>query len=173
MNLRFGPIRNLVKVQTYLKTVPRGAMKAAIVAVTEYFIGNSQHGLAHDDPYKQTTRAKVYGGGHGTFSNGAPLPDGFYSEAQFHYVMAAINDGTIKIGQRNPSPTDASKGYGYKLTNSGYNATITNTEQGAYWSRGWGGWRNWRGVPKVLSDNMKGAIRSAIAAVNKVLSKKG
>ena len=167
-----GPIRNLKKVQDYLKKKPRGTIKTVIVAITEYIIGNKRHGLRHDDPYKQTTRKKVYGGGHGTFSNGAPLPDGFYSEEQFRYVMAAIADGRIKIGQRKKTPTNASKGYDYKLTNNGYNATITNESEGAYWSRGWGGWKNWRNTAKVINANIKGALRNATAEVNKVLNKK-
>jgi len=156
--MKFGPIRNLKKVQDYLKKLPRGTMKAAIVAITEYIIGNEKHGLRHDDPYKQTTRKKVYG-------------RTFESDKQRKYVMAAIADGRIKIGQRKPNP-DKTRGYGYKLTNNGYNATITNESEGAYWARVWGGWRNWRNVAKVVNANIKGALRHATAEVNKVLNKK-
>jgi len=155
-----GPIRNLKKVQDYLKKTPRGTIKTVIVALVEYIIGNEKRGLRHDDPYKQTTRKKVYG-------------RTFESDKQRKYVMAAIADGRIKIGQRKNNPTNASKGYGYKLTNNGYNATITNESEGAYWSRGWGGWKNWRNVAKVINANIKGALRHATAEVNKVLNKKG
>ena len=154
------PIRNLDKVQAFLKTVPFGAMKIAIVAFTEYVIGNERHGLRHDDPYIPTTRRAVYG-------------QQWESEAQRRYVMAAIKRGEIVLGQRQRMPTEASQGYGYHTTNSGYGATITNTEPGAYWSREWGGWKNWRSALKVIRDNMKGAMRHTTAEVNKYLRQKG
>jgi len=158
-------IRNLDEINAYLRTVQRGVVKVAIEAIAKYMIGEEgapgagRHGLSHDDPYKQTTRAAVYG-------------RTFESDKQRAYVMAAIRSGEIKIGQRSPNPTDASKGYAYKLTNNGYGATITNSQPGAYWSRVWGGWKNWRTIPQVISDNMRGAIRHANAEIKKFLAKK-
>jgi len=158
--IKFGPIRNIKQVNDFIKTLPRGTIKAGVVAFTEYIIGDGKHGLSKDDPYKQTTRKKVYG-------------RTFESDKQRRYVMAAIKDGRIKIGQRNPDPTRASKGYGYKLTKGGYNATINNTEPGAYWSRVWRGWKNWRPYMKVVTDKMKGAMRAATNAANAIIRKKG
>lgn len=155
-----GPIRNIEAVNKFIGELPYGTRKAAIEAVAEYIVGDSNHGLKHDDPYKQTTRLRVYG-------------RTFESDAQRRYVMAAIADGRIVIGQRKYSPTRSSEGYGYKTTNDGYNATITNTSPGAYWARGWGGWRNWREFTKVVEDNLRGAMRHAMAGVNEWLKTHG
>ncbi|MCP4263654.1 MAG: hypothetical protein GY774_40025 [Planctomycetes bacterium] len=157
------PIRNLEKVQAYLKTVPHGTKKIAIEAYTRYLIGlegapgPGRHGLSRKDPYKQTTRAKVYG-------------QTFESDKQRKYVMAAIKSGEIKKGQRKGHATKA-EGYTYKLTNSGYGATIENKEESAYWSRVWGGWKNWRSVQQVIIDNTKGAMRHATSRINAFLKK--
>ena len=159
MQIRFR-IQNVEKVQDYLKTVPRGTIRTAIKAFTEYVIGDSRHGLRHDDPYKQTTRQQVYG-------------RQWESDKQRAYVMSRIKSGEIKLGQRQHSPTEASKGYGYKLRAGGYGATITNDKEGAYWTRVWNKWPTWRKVGKVIADSMKGAMRHATAAVNKYLKSKG
>lgn len=158
--LRRQPIRNIEKVQAFLKTVPRGGMKIAIIAVVEYIIGDDRHGLKHDDPYGQTTRQAVYG-------------RSFESPEQQAYVMSRIKSGEIKTGQRQHVPTDASKGYGYKSTNDGYGATIENEKPSAYWSREWGGWKNWRSVIEVVNSNIKGAMRSATSKVNQYFREKG
>lgn len=152
-------VRNLDGVQAFLKSLPRGTMRIALAAFTEYAIGDDSHGLRKDEPYAQTTRKKVYG-------------QTFESDKQRRYVMAALDDGRIKIGQRQQSPTDASQGYGWKETNNGYGAIITNTSPGAYWSRVWGGWKNWRSVPQVVADNMRGGIRHALAMVNVYIKQK-
>ena len=154
--LKRQPIRNLEEVQAVLREVPRGAMKVAIIAFTEYIIGDKHHGLSHDDPYRQTTRKAVYG-------------RTFYSDAQRKYVMAAIKDGRIKIGQRSPDPTRASLAYGYDITKGGYGATIKNESPGAYWSREWGGWKNWRSTLQVIKANLKGASRHALSEANKYM----
>lgn len=157
--IKFGPIKNIDKVTAYLQSVPRGAKKEAIIGIAEYLVGDGSHGLSKDDPYKQTTREAVYG-----------RP--FESDRQRRKVMAMIRSGEIVIGQRKYNPTQASEGYGYKLTNGGYGATITNTEEGAHWTRAWGGWKNWRPYMKVVEDNIRGALRHATARVNAVLRKK-
>lgn len=153
---KVGPVRNIEKVQAFLRKVPHGTKKAAILAILVYLVGNKEHGFRHDNPYKQTTRKKVYG-------------KQWESDAQRRYVMAAIRSGEIVLGRRSPNPTDASKGYGYKLTNGGYGGRITNPAPGAYWSRMWGGWKNWRTATEVIDNNIKGALRSATAKVNAVL----
>ena len=162
--IRFSPIRNLDKVQAFLKTVPRGTMKTAIVSIAKYLIGNKRHGLAHDDPYKYVSRKSAYG-------------QTFQSDKQRRYVMAKIRSGEITPGQRKKSPTDQAGGYNYVLTNSGYGATITNTEDGAYWTRKAQPAQlrmvGWRSYSKVVTDNIKGAIRQATADVNKWLKANG
>src|SRR5574343_84065 len=157
---KFGPIRGLDSVQQFIKALPYRTKREAIIGVAEYLVGDSRHGFRHDDPYRRTTRRAVYG-------------QQWESDAQRRYVMAAIKSGEIVLGQRRPNPTDASKGYGYKLTNSGYGANITNEKPGAYWTRVWGGWRNWRNTMQVIRDNIRGALRHALARVNAVLRRKG
>lgn len=158
--IHFGPITNIKKVQAFLKRLPHGVKKEAIIGVAEYLVGDGSHGLSHDDPYKRTTRKAVYG-------------RQWESDAQRKYVMAAIRSGEIQLGRRNPNPTAASKGYKYSLTKGGYGATITNDQEGAHWTRIWGGWKNWRSYKKVVQDNIKGAMRHAMARVNAVLRRKG
>lgn len=158
MDIRFR-VRNEEKVQTFLKEVPRGTVKIGVEAIAEYIVGDSRHGLKHDDPYVQTTREAVYG-----------RP--FESDAQRKKVMAMINSGEIKIGQRNPDPTTSGQEWNYVLKNNGYNATLTNESEGAYWARGWGGWKNWRSVEKVISDNIAGALRHAGAKIAEYLRSK-
>lgn len=80
--------------------------------------------------------------------------------------MAAIASGEIVIGRRRNSPTNASQAYGYKITNGGYGAVIENESEGAYWSRKWGGWKNWKSSEKVISENIKGALSNARKMIN-------
>jgi len=155
MDVRYK-VRGNEKTQAYLKTVPRGTIRTALDAIAEYIIGDARHGLSHDDPYRQTTREAVYG-------------KTFESDAQRRYVMAAIKDGRIKIGERNPDPTEASENWYHEPTNNGYGQTIKNDSPGAYWSREWGGWKNWRSVDKVVQSNIAGALRHAGAEVKKWL----
>jgi hypothetical protein len=158
MQVRFGPIRGIKEVQDFLKNAPRGAVKPALIAIVEYFIGNERHGLKHDDPYKQTTRAAVYG-------------RQWESDKQRRYVMAMIREGKIVLGKRSRNPTDASKGYGYQETKSGYGATITNDQPGAYWTRKWGGWKNWRLYMEVIQANMKGALKEGMKVFNQYIKR--
>lgn len=160
MQIRFKPIRGIDEVQEFIKQVPRGTTKIAIEETTKYIIGDSSHGLAHDEQYQQTTREAVYG-------------QQWESDAQRGYVMARIRSGEIQLGQRQKSPTEQSTSYGYQLTNDGYGATITNSSEGAYWTRIWGGWKNWRPFGQVVTDNLRGAMRHTVAEINKYLRKIG
>jgi hypothetical protein len=162
MNIRLIP-RNLDTVQAYLKALPRGVMKVALFAVTEYIIGDESHGLRHDEPYKYVSRAKAYG-------------ETFVSDRQRRLVMAKIGSGEIQPGSRQHSPTEASQGYRAAETQRGY--TITNSKEGAYWTRSEAQPRQlaligWRKMAKVAADNMAGALRHANATVRKFLERKG
>lgn len=157
--MKSGNIKNLDKVQAYLKQVPHGTKREAVIGIAEYLVGDSRHGFKHDDPYMQTTREKVYG-------------QTFFSERQRKKVMAMIRSGEIVIGSRKYSPTQSSEGYGFKPTNNGYGAVITNDSPGAYWTRIWRGWKNWKSSAQVIQSNIKGALRHATARINSILKKK-
>lgn len=164
MQIRFGPIRNVEKLQAYLRTLPRGTIRTAIRAFTEYIVGDSSHGLAHDDPYHYVSRKAAYG-------------QTFQSDKQRRYVMAMIKSGEITPGVRKNSPTNQSQVYGIQETNGGYGATITNSSEGAYWTRkaqpAQLRMAGWRAYADVVAANVQGALRHAGAAVRSFLQKKG
>lgn len=171
MQVRFN-VRNVKEIQDYLRTVTRGAMRIALVGITEYIIGNERHGLSHDDPYRYVPRAKVYGN---VSTDGAPA--GYFSWKQFRYVMAGIASGEIVPGARANSPTESSGAWDYKLSNNGYTAKITNDAASTYWIRDDAGQARqparvgWRKVSKVVEDNMAGAFRHASALVRDWIAK--
>lgn len=171
--IKFGQIRNVEKVKAYLAEVPRGAKKAAVIAIAEYIVGDESHGFKHDQPYKYVSRASAYGN---VSKDGAPA--GFFSWKQFRFVMAAIAKGDIVPGTRKYSPTEASESYAYKLTNSGYGAQITGDAPGAYWTRDDKAQPRqlaavgWRKAMDVISTNIAGAIRHAAAAVSAALKER-
>ena len=151
-------MRNLKPVQDFLTAMPKGTIKVALDAIVVYLIGNESHGLKHDDPYKYVSRKSAYG-------------KTFVSAAQRGYVMARIREGSITPGKANRSG-DAAKGYMYSETNDGYGRTIQNADVGAFYTRDDVGQARqpamvgWRKVSQVIQDNMSGAIRSALSAVN-------
>lgn len=167
-------VRSVEKLQKYLRSVPRGALRVALYAVTEYVIGNEQHGLKHSEPYKYVSRAEAYGSTGATFENGNPVPAGYFSAAQFRYVMASLASGKMKIGNNRTGASADSWQYS-ETGEKGYGVTITNPEPSAYWTRDNVGQARqpakvgWRKVSKVIADNMVGAIRHANAEVGKWL----
>ena len=150
-------VRNIKEINAFLKTVPQGAKRIGGKAIAVYLVGNEQRGLKKDDPYKQTTRRRVYG-------------QQWESDKQRRYVMSRIRSGEIVLGQRARKPTHASGGYAVKDTRDGYQ--IINPRPSAFWSRVWAKWPRWRHYNQVIRDNMKGAIRAGNLAVNKWLKSK-
>lgn len=162
-------VRNDKTVKKILRDVGRGMLKTAIVALTEYIIGDKRHGLKRDDPYKFVSRARAYG-------KVSDAPAGYFSWAQFRYV-AKITEGFTKFGRKN-NPTNSSESWGYTLTKGGYGATLTNTAPSTKWIRGektqarQPALVGWRKVSAVIRDNIKGAMRHVGAEVNKYLKSK-
>ena len=164
MQIKFR-IRNVEAVQSFLRAIPKGAVRVALEAFTEYVVGNEAHGLRHADPYKYVTRKAAYG-----FS--------FFTDKQRRWFFWALNTGKIDpgSGKRTGESTAAWKAVS---RNDGYRYTISNNTVGGYWTRhdtrqarqlGKVGWRK---IMTVLADNYKGGIRAAVAAVKKYLDKKG
>ena len=151
-------IRNVEAVQNYIRSLPRGVVKIGLAAIAEYILGDSGHGLRHDDPYKYVSRQSAYGK---TFS----------SDKQRRWFWA--NGGPDMIGK--PRTGDTARAWYKKETNSGYGYTLQNDTAAAYYTRSDYGQAaqpamvGWRKTSKVVEDNIKGAIRHAIAEVRKFL----
>lgn len=160
-------IRNLEKVKAYMETVPRGVVRVALQAISEWLVGDSQSGLRHPEPYKYVTRKSAYG-----FT--------FFTDRQRRWFFWALGAGKIDPGQNNRTgksteawtytPQEKGKNYSFRLVN--------NTE-GGYWTRddkrqarqlGKVGW--WT-VSKVVAKNLPAAIKAARVAVKNHLTKKG
>lgn len=153
-------IRNDKEVAAFLKTLPRGTIRTALKAMADYFIGDERHGLRHNEPYKYVSRAKA---GYKT------------SAAQIRFMFATgiiENDGKGGIKLNKYKRTKAtSAAWTAKETGGGYGYTLQNPTRGAYFTRSDKGQARqpalvgWRKVSKVVKDNMKGAMRSAMAKV--------
>jgi hypothetical protein len=158
-------IRKLDPVIAYLKSLPRGAVKVALPAMAEWFIGNGQRGLKQYPAYKHITRKRAYG-------------KTFVSDKQRRYVMAMIREGRIDPGV--PHRTgNTQRAYTMSVTNRGYTVKIVNRRKGAVYTR-----HNtmqarlnllagWRKSADVIKANTAGAIRHARAKVREYLRKKG
>ena len=166
-------IRGDKVLESYLAKLPRGTIRDGLKAFTTYILGNSSHGLRHDDPYKYVSRAKAYGM---VSNDGAPA--GYFSMKQFRFVMAKIASGEITPGQPNRSGA-ASAAWEMKETNNGYGYSAINADRGAYYTRSDKGQARqpalvgWRKTAKVIADNFDGAMRALHAAVDAVIAKKG
>jgi hypothetical protein len=164
MQINFN-IRGLEAVKAFIRSIPRGAVRVGLKAFTEYIIGNSQHGLRHEEPYKFVSRAQAYG-------KVSDAPAGYFSWAQFRYV-AAKTDGFTNFPSYRPAQSSSS--WTAKESNGGYTMTITNPAPSAYWQRDNEGQARqlglvgWRKVIAVVADNYQGAIRSAVAAVKRFI----
>lgn len=160
MNVKFK-IRNVEAVQSFLRSVPRGALRVALEAFTEYIVGNESHGLKHNDPYKYVTRKSAYG-------------VSFFTDKQRRWFWA--NGGPDMIGK--PRTGKTSEAWRAVPSAGGYQFKITNDTAGAYHIRDDAGQARqpakvgWRKVSKVLADNYLGGIRAAVAAVRKHLASK-
>lgn len=178
MNVNFK-VRGIEAVQSFLASVPRGALRVALEAFTEYIIGNEQRGLKHVEPYKYASRKAAYGYTGAKFDNGKPVPPGYFSKEQFFYVMGAISRGEIKPGTPRSNRGESARAWVSVPLNNGYRMNIVNNKPGQYWARDDKGQprqislTNWRKVTKVLVDNYLGGLRAAVSAVNKYLKGKG
>lgn len=163
MQVKFR-IRNVKAVQDFLKYVPRGAVRVALQAFTEYVLGNDQHGLRHNEPYKFVTRRSAYG-------------VSFFTPKQRRWFFWALNTGRIDPGSGKRTG-ETSRAWKAEPRNNGYRYTLTNNTAGGYYTRdNYGQARQpakvgWRKVRDVLDANLLGGMRAAIFAVNKYLQSK-
>jgi len=163
VNIRYS-VSGVKEVAAWIKTLPRGIKAAAMRAIAEYIVGDKQHGLRHDVAYKYVSRKRAYG-------KVSDAPAGYFSWAQFRYVMAKLHSGEIKIGRKH-SPTEMSKTWKWQQLDSDWRRTAINGQLPfdrfpARQNR-LVGWRHWLDVVK---SNMKGAVSSAQKAVDEWLKK--
>jgi len=153
-------IRNVEKIQAYLKTVPRGTIRAAMEAIAEYIAGDESHGLKHYPGYKYVTRKSAYG-------------MTFFTAKQRRWFWA--NGGPDMIGDNRTGRT--ADAWQVNPTNDGYRMSITNNTPGAYFTmHDFGQARQparvgWRKVSEVVQSNLAGALRHANAMVKQFLQK--
>lgn len=154
-------IRNFEEIQKFLKDLPRGTLRTGLDAMSEYFLGNEQHGLRHYPPYKYVARKRAY-----------PEVNGFFSDKQRRYVMAMIRAGKITPGTPKRTGTTAA-GWHKNVTNNGYGISIQNSEKSAFYTMSDTGQARqpqkvgWRTMTTVIESNMAGAMRHALAEVKK------
>jgi len=160
MNIKFN-VRGIEEFQAFLKALPRGGVRVALKAFTEYVIGNEQHGLKHNEPYKYVSRKSAYG-----FT--------FFTDKQRRWFWA--NGGPDMIG--NNRTGESSKLWQYvAVTDCQYR--ITNPTRAAYFTRSNTGQARqpakvgWRKTLAVVTSNLAGGIRAANAALNAWIKSKG
>jgi hypothetical protein len=170
-------IRKLDPVIDYLKSVPRGAVKVALPAIAEWFIGDGRRGLKHYPVYRHITRALAYPDMSFTTSTGKTII-GYKSLRQFRYVMASIAQGRMLPGF--PRRTgNTQRGYTMVTSNRGYRVRIINETRGAIYTRHdtlqarLNAMAGWRKAGDVISTNIKGALRHARSKVSVWLKRKG
>lgn len=159
MNIKFG-LRNTEKVKEYLASLPRGIKHAVIVAMSEYIIGDDNHGLKHYP-------ARV--------EHNANNPYIWQSEKQRRAFFA-----TKGFGRGIPTKRTDELKNGWTVTTQDSNWTMVKIEnksgyagfvQGEYQQKGHAA-DKWRKIEQVVSDNLKGAFQKAMQAVNSFLKSK-
>jgi len=165
MNISFK-VRNVERVKKYIASLPRGTVRIALIAISEWLVGDSQSGLRHPEPYKYVTRKSAYG-------------VTFFTEKQRRWFFWALKKGMINPGQNNRTG-ESTEAWTYKPheTGRGYVFRLVNNTPGAYYTRDdYGQARQpkkvgWKKVSAVVKANMTGALKAARVAVNNYLKSK-
>jgi hypothetical protein len=151
-------VRGLEEVQAFLKALPRGSMRSAIKAFSEYILGDDTHGLRHYPPRR---------------SHGAGNPYRWQSEKQRRAFFA-----TKGFGKGIPSRRSYELSRGWQQSVDPYRKTLFNRVPYAKYVMGnqqqightTDGWRK---IGKVITDNVKGGMLRARQAVAKWIANKG
>jgi hypothetical protein len=151
-------VRNLEQVKKWISALPRKYRGAATKAMAEWFIGTGQRGLKRYPPYKYVSRKSAYG-------------KTFVSDKQRRYVMAKIREGRIdpgvphRTGNYQRGWNIQGEGVKIKIVNQvPYAQFVGGDETQARLNKKVG----WRTISVIISTNIKGAIRHAEAAINKI-----
>lgn len=151
-------VRGLEEVERFLKALPRGTMKVAIAAMSEYILGDDTHGLRHYPPRR---------------SHGAGNPYRWQSEKQRRAFFA-----TKGFGKGIPSKRSYELSRGWQQSVDPYRKTLFNRVPYAKYVMGNQQQKGhttdgWRKIGKVITDNVKGGMLRARQAVAKWIANKG
>ena len=155
--------RSLENVENYLNSIALNMRRIALDTIAQYLVGDDRHGLTHYPPYKYVSRKKAYG-------------QTFVSDKQRKYVMAMIKQGVITPGVSQRTGKQANSWEIKEGANSG-RRTIINTAPGSMYTMGNNTQANqprlvgWRTMKEVIESNMRGAIRSAQQAINRLIKR--
>lgn len=154
-------VRGIEEIQAFLKALPRGTMKAAIAAMSEYMLGDRTHGLRHYPPRR---------------THGKGNPYRWQSEKQRRAFFATGGfGGGIPSKRKGMSGGLAS---GWQASVDPYRKTLFNRLPYAKFVMGNDQQRGhtkdgWRKLAKVVMDNMKGGMLRARQAVARWIKNKG
>lgn len=157
MKVSFGPVK-IEGLVEYIKSLPRGVKITAMRAFVTYIIGNKQHGLKHEPPYKYVKPFRSWS------SNDEK------AARQRRWIFAHLD----LIGQDNRTHA-ISNGWTMKEKDSSWtHVSAGNQAPGVGWVMGDTQSRHsaaagWRDYMKIIASNMAGAFRAANAAVNDYL----
>jgi len=152
-------IRGVEEVQAFLRTVPRGTIRAAIDAMSDYFLGNEQRGLRHSPPRVQ---------------HGPGNPYKWQSEKQRRAYFATDGFGGGIPYKRTGNMANK---WEKKSTNDGYRMSLVNKSpysifvQGDRQQQGHAA-DKWRKVAAIIGTNLNGAMRAANQAVERWLKER-
>lgn len=154
-------VRGIKEVQDFLKSLPRGTIRAALKAAAEYLLGNDQRGLKRQPPRVQ---------------HGPGNPYQWQSEKQRRAFFATDGFGGGIPYRR----TGKSKNWTVRTLRRGYQARIENKDAGGYMDFVQGKWQQrghikdgWRKLTDIISTNVRGMMRAAQLAANRFLKDKG
>jgi len=151
-------VRGIEELDRFLKALPRGTMKAAIAAMSEYMLGDSTHGLRHYPPRR---------------THGKSNPYRWQSEKQRRAFFA-----TKGFGGGIPSRRTGDLSRGWQASVDPYRKTLFNRVPWAKYVMGDRQQKGhttdgWRKLGKVIADNMRGGMLRARQAVKRWLDSKG
>ena len=163
MNIKYKVV-NAKEVAEWVKSLPDGIKAAAMRTISDYIVGDKNHGLRHDVAYKYVSRKRAYG-------KVSDAPAGYFSWKQFRYVMAKLASGEMKIGRKH-DPTHMGKSWKWEQLNSQWDRTkiMGKLPFDRFPSR-----QNrlvgWRHYLDVVKSNMKGAMKAAQRKVDEFIAK--
>jgi hypothetical protein len=151
-------IRGIEEIQAFLKALPKGTMKVAIAAMSEFMLGDEHHGLRYNPPRK---------------THGKGNPYHWQSDKQRRAFFA-----TGGFGRGIPSKRTGKLSGGWQSSVDPYRKTLFNRVPYAKYVQGDAQQTGheidgWRKVGKVILDNMKGGMLRARQAVAKWITNKG